>query len=209
VVAVIVSITTIDPTTEISTENARITIQDELIEHLNQPESSTTVQVGSIQESSPPPEMNTAPPTEGNQLVPPQEIEVAPVETEPTSGVEAVNVPIQTNRNASVPAPVRKNRYPHIEYIFNGEDISFETLSSENGIQLNDEIKIVAFDIHYNVEANSTETASVVGNKVPKRVLDKIKLHNIGYMIFITDIKGVDAKGKVYSIDNLNYIVMN
>ena len=74
---------------------------------------------------------------------------------------------------------------------------------------MNDEIKIVAFDIHYNVEANSTETASVVGNKIPKRVLDKIKRYNIGYMIFITDVKGVDANGKVYSIDNINYIVMN
>jgi hypothetical protein len=210
VVAVIVSITTLDPIIEIPTENASITIHDELIEHLNQPESSTTVQVGSIQESSPPQVSYTATPIEESPAVlPQQEIEVEPIETQPTREVEVVNVPIQTNRNASVPAPVRKNRYPHIEYIFNGEDIPFETLSSENGIQLNDEIKIVAFDIHYNVEANSTETASVVGNKIPKRVLDKIKRYNIGYMIFITDVKGVDANGKVYSIDNINYIVMN
>ena len=210
VVAVIISATTINPTTERPTENASVTVQDKLIEQLNQPESITTVQVASVHESTDYHSENPMPsqvkhPVTTTQERANNESSSQPVVEEPEELTSTV-LPVEEETQPEV-AVKKKNMFPHIEGYFNG-DIPVSILSSEKGIQLNEDIKVVAFDIHYE-SLNGTETAAIVGNTIPKQVIDKIKRYNMGYMVFITDIKGVDRNGKVLSLPSMNFIATN
>lgn len=112
-------------------------------------------------------------------------------------------VPTRVNGvEATTATTVKKNILPHIGNYFMGE-IPVSDLTMP--LECNDEIRIIAFNVHFNT-TNGTETASIIGNKVPQKIVDVIKAHNIGYMVSFTDIKGKTAEGKVVSLLPMNFV---
>lgn len=96
----------------------------------------------------------------------------------------------------------KKNILPHIGNYFLG-DIPVSDLILP--LECNEDISIIAFNVHFNT-TNGTETASIIGNKVPQKIVDVIKAHNIGYMVSFTDIKGKTSEGKVVSLLPMNFV---
>lgn len=111
------------------------------------------------------------------------------------------------NRNSEAVPEVKvekkKNFLPHIDDFYTGE-IPYARLSS-GVIECNDEVQIISFKIHYNTP-EGTATREVVGNRIPKSVLDQIRRYNIGYMLFITDITGQGTDGKFIKLTSLNFV---
>ncbi len=209
VVAVAVTAVTMNPTDQRPTETANVSVEDLLQNQLEQHSPIASIQVAAVhsedvnEEDS---KKDIPVSTSSNT-----EIEVDQSESDiqnEASIMEEPVIEVVPSQNPRVEEkPKSKNMFPHIEGYFNGE-IPVSVLGSDKGIQLNDDIKVVAFDIHYE-SLTGPETASIVGNKVPAKVLEKIGKYNIGYMVFITDLKGVDRQGKVLSLPSLNFIATN
>jgi hypothetical protein len=102
-------------------------------------------------------------------------------------------------------APTNKGAFVHIGPYYMG-DIPVSALGE--ALECNDDIRIIAFNIHFNT-LNGTETASIIGNKIPSKIIEAIKRHNIGYMITFTDIKGKTKEGKVVSLLPMNFQATN
>lgn len=204
VVAAVVSTITINPANEQVPELADVEVHEKLTVELNQQELHTNVQVASINRSVP--AITNTRPEETEK----KQVQLSPEPEKPLEE-KILEKPIQIQEKiptSVAPTTVKKmNNLPHIEGHYMGE-IPYAVLSSENGIQCNDEIKVVAFNVHYPT-GYGTETASVVGNKVPQRVLESIKKNGMGYMVFFTDIKGVTPTGKVVSLTSMNFIATN
>ncbi len=221
VVAVTISITTIDPASAgASVETAAFAetsmasvLPDPVEDHSASanPASTKTEQAQNTQETI---QVEDRVPQTVNRTEPaPVSHQETSAQEEVATGLSASNKSIpQAERVAEEPAilhqPVstkRKNTLAHIESYYTGE-IPVSALSS--ALEVNEDIRIVAFNVHYN-GVSGTETASVIGNKIPENVIESIRRYNIGYMVFFTDIKGVTSEGKVISLLSMNFIATN
>ncbi|MDX2361324.1 MAG: hypothetical protein QNK23_10990 [Crocinitomicaceae bacterium] len=124
------------------------------------------------------------------------------VESDPIQ--EEAQLSIESSRPYVSPT----NMFPHIEGIFKGE-IPFATLCSPNGIEVNDNIHVIAFDITYISGNGTTETASVSGNKIPEYVCSDVQNRNANYELFITDIRGVNNDGRVITLHTMKLRATN
>lgn len=122
------------------------------------------------------------------------------VETQPEpEPIVETTTPLAEETNA----PSRnKGAFAHIGQYYMGE---IPVSALDQALECNDEIRIIAFNVHFNT-LNGTETAPIIGNKIPAKIIEAIKQHNIGYMITFTDIKGKTAEGKVVSLLPMNFI---
>lgn len=195
VIAVTVSVVTIDP--------ARVETND-VTANLESPVSNSVILADNSNDDQKPVEsfeepaleQTTSQPTVIHESV--HETEVVPQNVAVATRVE---VPVEEK------APVTNNKgtFVHIGQYYLGE-IPVNAL--DQPLECNDEIRIIAFNVHFNT-INGTETASIIGNKIPAKIIEAIKAHNIGYMITFTDIKGKNAEGKVISLLPMNFIATN
>ncbi len=110
-------------------------------------------------------------------------------------------IPVETRK---VPA---NSKYPHIAGVFTGE-ISLNDLFSETGIELNPRIKVTSFEFNY-FNGKSNVVDKVEGNTIPAHLHKTIENYNIGQMIFITNIKAVDERSRVFTLPSINYKPIN
>lgn len=89
---------------------------------------------------------------------------------------------------------------PHIAGIYTG---TISTNALQQPIMVNEEIEVISFTINYNT-LNGTETRDVKGNKLPEDIVQSIEKYNLGYMFFITNIRGVKSDGKIISLLSMN-----
>ncbi|OFZ58567.1 MAG: hypothetical protein A3D92_19390 [Bacteroidetes bacterium RIFCSPHIGHO2_02_FULL_44_7] len=198
VVAVAVSVVTIDPasaeSTAAHTNIATTSFQNSLVDQVEHPPAR-------VEEVTPEVEPTPSPAID----LPVERSETSTVVTVPTQvEVQVVTEPVNATP-PSVAGTGKKNILPHIGNYFLGEiPVSDLTLP----LECNDDIRIIAFNVHFNT-TNGTETASIIGNKVPQKIVDVIKAHNIGYMVSFTDIKGKTSEGKVVSLLPMNFVATN
>ena len=95
------------------------------------------------------------------------------------------------------------NRYPHINGFFTGE-IPLDQLFSEKGIQLNPKIRIASFDFNF-FNGKSNAVKAINGNVIPEELHFFIESHNLGKMIFITNIKAINEYNKEFTLPSINY----
>lgn len=119
-------------------------------------------------------------------------------EEEKLAIIDIVEVAPVESRKVSV-----NNMYPHIAGVFTGE-ISLNDLFSETGIQLNPKVKVTSFEFNY-FNGKSNVVQKIEGNQIPADLKATIELYNVGQMIFITNIKAVDERSKVFTLPSLNY----
>jgi len=198
VVAVVVSIATIDPasaeSTAVSTSIASTSFKNSLVDQVEHP--PTRMEEVELDEA-PTPSPVVAPAPQVNQSSPVTVVQVQEVTPEAPVRVD-VTPSVTTNTG-------KKNVLPHIGNYFLGE-IPVADLTMP--LECNEDIRIIAFNVHFNT-TNGTETASIIGNKVPQKIVDVIKAHNIGYMVSFTDIKGKTSEGKVVSLLPMNFVATN
>ncbi len=107
-------------------------------------------------------------------------------------------VPVVEKRTVS-----KDNTYPHIAGYFTG-DLPVSILFDADGIQLREGIDIVSFDLnYYNGKGNVVE--SIRGNLIPENLKTIMENHNLGSMLFITNIKAVDEQNRLFVLPALNY----
>lgn len=115
---------------------------------------------------------------------------------------EVVDTPTEVlTADKKIPAD---NRFPYIDGYFTGE-IPVESLFDEKGILLNENVKVVSFDLNL-FTGRSYAVNQVRGNSIPSEMRSMITNFNIGKTIFITNIKAYDRDGKYYTLPSINYI---
>lgn len=103
-----------------------------------------------------------------------------------------------------VPEPIRKkSKFPHVNHVFTGE-IPIEDLR-HYPIESDAVERITEFTIHY-AASNGDETIKVKGNRIPEDICTSIQKNGIGYMLFITEIKGINDLGELISLASINII---
>ena len=95
------------------------------------------------------------------------------------------------------------NRYPHINGYFTGE-IPLDELFSVKGVQLNPTIRIASFDFNF-FNGKSNVVKAISGNVIPEELQNLIEIHNLGKMIFITNIKAIDEYNREFTLPSINY----
>jgi hypothetical protein len=95
------------------------------------------------------------------------------------------------------------NRYPHVNGYFTGE-IPLNHLFSEKGIQLNPTIQVTSFDFNF-FNGKSNVVKAIKGNSIPEELQFFIESHNVGKMIFITNIKAIDEYKREFTLPSINY----
>jgi hypothetical protein len=203
VIAVTVSVVTIDPAS--AETHVAHSIPDAA--ELQSPETDKVVIAQHANEDD---KSNTQTPESESETVPAAQVNT-PVRRAETPAVVPTPEPVAQVETPSVEAAPSTNssnsrgNYVHIGPHYLGE-IPVDALNQP--LECNDEIRIIAFNVHFNT-LNGTETAPIIGNKIPAKIIEAIKQHNIGYMITFTDIKGKNAEGKVVSLLPMNFIATN
>lgn len=95
-----------------------------------------------------------------------------------------------------------KNTMPSIAGVFTGS-IKASALCDENGIVYKPGWRIVSYTINYD---NGVQEVSdqIQGNRIPLLVCSKLKRFNLNRMVFITDIRAIDDKGKLHPLPHMN-----
>jgi len=109
---------------------------------------------------------------------------------------------VKSTPRSVVKIPVN-NKYPHIEGVFTGE-IELSDLFAKSGIQVNPIVKIVSFDFNY-YDGKSNVVKQIDGNIIPNELHELIEKHNVGKMLFITNIKAVDDYNRIFTLPSINY----
>lgn len=133
-----------------------------------------------------------------------RDVPVSPVEKVEYPQVEEEKV-LNTIESAEVAHESirKKSKFPHVNHVFTGE-ITIEDLR-EHPIESDVVERITEFTIHY-AASNGNETLKVSGDRIPEHICASIQKNGIGYMLFITEIKGINDAGELISLPSLNMI---
>jgi len=91
---------------------------------------------------------------------------------------------------------------PTINGIANGI-ISVDHLKKSNLIESNSSFEITSYEVQY-FNGRQDVIAQIRSNAIPEELKDQIIANNIGEMIFITGIKGLDENGKIVKLPSIN-----
>lgn len=101
--------------------------------------------------------------------------------------------------------PVTKSSFigqPSIAGIASGV-ISIEKFKNTSIIESNSSFEITSYEVQY-FNGQQDITAVIRSNKIPENIKEQIIENNLGEMIFITGIKGIDENGKIRKLPAIN-----
>lgn len=85
--------------------------------------------------------------------------------------------------------------FPHIAGVFQGE-IPFAYLTDSVGVATSVGWKVIGYEIHYN-HGRVQKQIRVTGSSIPEQCIREIRQGSLGEIIFFTEIKAIDPKGKI------------
>lgn len=94
--------------------------------------------------------------------------------------------------------------FPHLSGYFQGE-IPFELLTDSVGLSTSVGWKVVGYNLAYSY-GRSQKTVTVHGARIPDSCIREIRAGAIGQLIFFTDIKVIDPKGKLIFVTPMHVI---
>ena len=130
-------------------------------------------------------------------------IEKVSIETNVDNTNEIVSEPAAESTTQISKAPVKRQiGQPTINGIANGI-IRVDHLKNSNLIESNSSFEITSYEVQY-FNGKQDVVAQIRSNAIPEELKDQIIANNIGEMIFITGIKGLDENGKIVKLPSIN-----
>lgn len=130
-------------------------------------------------------------------------IENVSIETKVDNVKEVINTPLAESTTQISKTPVKRQiGQPTINGIANGI-ISVDHLKNSNLIESNSSFEITSYEVQY-FNGRQDVVAQIRSNAIPEELKDQIIANNIGEMIFITGIKGLDENGKIVKFPSIN-----
>ena len=91
---------------------------------------------------------------------------------------------------------------PNIEGVYNGE-IDVVLMCSENGIENNLGYRVFSFKIQYLKNGIGVQER-IRGGQIPDSICSQLSTFNINQQVFFTEIKALNNKGQLLTLDNLS-----
>jgi len=125
------------------------------------------------------------------------------IETKVVNSKEIVSAPVGESTTQISKAPIKRQiGQPTINGIANGT-ISVDHLKKSNLIESNSSFEITSYEVQY-FNGRQDVVAQIRSNAIPEELKDQIIANNVGEMIFITGIKGLDENGKIVKLPSIN-----
>lgn len=130
-------------------------------------------------------------------------IENVSIETKVDNAKEVISAPLAESTTQISKTPVKRQiGQPTINGIANGI-ISVDHLKNSNLIESNSSFEITSYEVQY-FNGRQDVVAQIRSNAIPEELKNQIIANNVGEMIFITGIKGLDENGKIVKLPSIN-----
>jgi hypothetical protein len=130
-------------------------------------------------------------------------IENVTIETKVDNAKEFISAPLAESTTQISKTPVKRQiGQPTINGIANGI-IRVDHLKNSNLIESNSSFEITSYEVQY-FNGRQDVVAQIRSNAIPEELKDQIIANNVGEMIFITGIKGLDENGKIVKLPSIN-----